>query len=171
MKDPTTDTYIQGHQYVCAIVVCCEAVIPLGIRLCVRKAQCVALGVAFHKTTELAAQVIQEFKAPAGVNVLVLFDAYYLCHTVVKACRAQRFHFATTLKSNRRLCQLGWKLIAGRSGRNLFRRRHTETLVSVKPQGQARYRDVDPGGSRSAPWGACMSSSHAKARPGRSSAW
>jgi SRSO17 transposase len=145
MKDPTTDTYIQGHQYVCAILVYRASVIPFGIRLYVKKSQCAALGVPFRKTTELAAQLIQEFKAPAGVKVLVLFDAYYLCHTVVKACRARRFHFASTLKSNRRLCKLGWQLKAGRYGRNLFRRRRTETLVSVKPHGQARYRDVDAG--------------------------
>jgi SRSO17 transposase len=143
MKDPTTDTYIQGHQYVCAILVCRASVIPFGIRLYVKKTQCAALGVPFRKTTELAAQLIQEFKAPAGVKVLVLFDAYYLCHTVVKACRAQRFHFASTLKSNRRLCKLGWQLKAGRYGRNLFRRRRTESLMSVRPQGQARYRYVD----------------------------
>ena len=49
----------------------------------------------------------------AGVKVLVLCDAHYLCHTVVKACRAQRFRFASTLKSNRRLCNLGWQLKAG----------------------------------------------------------
>jgi hypothetical protein len=55
--------------------------------------------------------------------------------TVVKACRAQRFHFASTLKSNRRLCKLGWQLKVGRYGRNFFRRRRTEALVSVKPQG------------------------------------
>jgi hypothetical protein len=114
MKDPTPDTDIQGHQYVCAILVCRASVIPFGIRLYVKKTQCAALGVPFRKTTALAAQLIQEFKAPAGVQVLVLFDAYSLCHTVVKACRARRFPFASTLKSNRRLCKLGWQLKAGR---------------------------------------------------------
>jgi hypothetical protein len=79
------------------------------------------------------------------VKVLVLVDAYYLCHTVVKAGRARRFHFASTRKSNRRLCKRGWQLKAGRYGRNLLQRRRTETLVSVKPNGQARYRDVDAG--------------------------
>jgi hypothetical protein len=79
------------------------------------------------------------------VKVLVLCDAYSLGHTVVKACRARRFHCASTRKSNRRLCKLGWQLKAGRDGRNLFRRRRTQTLVSVKPPGQARYRDGDAG--------------------------
>ena len=33
MKDSTLDAYIRGHQYVCAILVVREYVIPLGIRL------------------------------------------------------------------------------------------------------------------------------------------
>ena len=171
MKDPTTDTYIQGHQYVCAILLCRASVIPFGIRLYVKKTQCAALGVPFRKTTELAAQLIQEFKAPAGVKVLVLFDAYYLCHTVVKACRAQHFHVASTLKSNRRLRKLGWQLKAGRYGRNLFRRRRTETLVSVKPHGQAHDRYVDARGlAGQHPWATACRLLTQRARPGRSSA-
>jgi DDE superfamily endonuclease len=143
MKDPTTAAYIRGHQDVGAIVCGRGAVIPWGIRLSVKQAPCAALGVPCRKTTAFAAQLLQECKAPAGVNVLVLLDAYYRCHTVVKAGRAQRFHFASTLKSHRRLCKLGWRRKAGRYGRHVFRRRHTATLVSVKPHGQARSRDVD----------------------------
>jgi SRSO17 transposase len=145
MKDPTIDAYIRGHQYICGILVFRQQVIPYGLRLYVKKAQCAALELPFHKTTELAAQLIREFTPPAGVKVMVLFDAYYLCRTVVRACREQRFHVASTLKSNRRLCKQGWQLKAGRYGRNLFRRRRTETLVIDKPHGRARYRYVDAG--------------------------
>ena len=145
MKDPTTNAYIRGHQYVCAILVYREHVIPMGIRLYVKKTQCATVGVPFHKTTELAAQLIREFLPPTGVKVVVLFDAYYLCPTVVKACRAQRFHFASTLKSNRSLFKQGWKLNAGRYGRNLYRRRRTDTLDLAKPEGPVRYRFVDAG--------------------------
>jgi SRSO17 transposase len=145
MKDSTTDAYIRGHQYVCAILVCRDHVIPFGIRLYVKQAYCPALGLSFRKTTQLAAQLIREFKAPTGVKVMVLFDAYYLCRGVVQACRERHFHFASTLKSNRSLFKASWKLKAGRYGRNLFRRRPTATLVLAKPQGQARYRFVDAG--------------------------
>lgn len=145
MKDHTTDAYIRGHQYVCGTVLFREHVIPWGIRLYVKQEACAAVGVPFQKTTELAAQLIREFNAPAGVKVVVLFDAYYLCPTVVKACREKRFHFASTLKSNRSLFKPGWKLKAGRYGRNQFRRRRTETLVLTKPHGSARYRFVDAG--------------------------
>jgi len=145
MKEPTLDAYIRGHQYVCGILLFRGQVIPFGIRLYVKKAQCAALERPFRKTTELAAQLIREFQAPAGGQVLVLFDAYYLCPTVVKACREQRFHFASTLKSNRSLFKQGWKLHAGRYGRNLFRRRRTDTLDLAKPYGPVRYRFVDAG--------------------------
>jgi SRSO17 transposase len=145
MKDSTTDAYIRGHQYVCGTLLFRQHVIPWGIRLYVKKEACAAVGVPFQKTTQLAAQLIQEFQAPAGVKVMVLFDAYYLCPTVVKACREKRFHFASTLKSNRSLFKPGWKLTAGRYGRNQFRRRRTDLLVLTKPHGSARYRVVDAG--------------------------
>jgi Transposase DDE domain len=145
MKDPALDAYIRGHQYVCATLLFRQHVIPWGIRLYVKKEACAAVGVPFQKTTQLAAQLIREFNAPAGVKVVVLFDAYYLCATVVKACREKRFHFVSTLKSNRSLLKLGWKLKAGRYGRNQFRRRRTDLLVITKPHGSARYRFVDAG--------------------------
>jgi SRSO17 transposase len=145
MKDPTIDAYIRGHQYVCAILAYRDHVIPFGIRLYVKKAQCPTVGVPFRKTTELAAQLIREFTPPAGVKVVVLFDAYDLCPTVVKACRAQHFRFASTLKSHRSLFKQGWKLKAGRYGRNLCRRRHTTTLDLAKPYGLVCYRFVDAG--------------------------
>ena len=110
-----------------------------------KKEQCPTVGVPFYKTTELAAQLIRECTPPAGVKVVVLFDAYYLCHTVVKACREQQFHFVSTLKSNRSLFKHGWKLHAGRYGRNLCRRRRTDTLDLAKPYGSVRYRFVDAG--------------------------
>jgi SRSO17 transposase len=143
LKDPTPAAYLRGHQYVCAILVCRDHVIPFGIRLYVKNAHCAALGLPFRKTTELAAPLIREFKPPTGVKVVVLFDAYYLCPTVVKACREQQFHVASTLKSNRSLFKHGWKLKAGRYGRNLLRRRRTATLDLAKPYGPARYRYVD----------------------------
>jgi hypothetical protein len=145
MKDPTIDAYIRGHQYVCGILGFRQHVIPYGIRLYVKKAHCPALGLPFRKTTEMAAQLIREFQPPAGIKVMVLFDAYYLCRTVVKACREQGFHFASTLKSNRSLRKQGWQLKAGRYGRNLFRRRRATPLVLAKPPGQTRYRFVDAG--------------------------
>jgi SRSO17 transposase len=143
MREPTLDAYIRGHQYVCGILLFRGQVIPFGIRRYVKKAQCAALELPFRKTTALAAQLIREFQAPAGVPVLVLFDAYYLCHTVVKACREKKFHFASTLKSNRSLFKQSWKLKAGRYGKNLCRRRRTVPLEVVTPRAPVRYRYID----------------------------
>jgi hypothetical protein len=145
MKDPTTEADLRGHQYVCAILVCREHVIPRGVRLYVKKAHGAALGLPCRKTTELAAQLSREFTPPGGVKVVVWFDPDYLGPTVVKACREQHFHFASTLKSNRSLFKQGWKLNAGRYGRNLFRRRRTALLDRAKPYGPVRYRFVDAG--------------------------
>jgi Transposase DDE domain len=145
MKDPTIDAYIRGHQYVCGVLVFRQHVIPYGICLYVNKAHCTALGLPFRKTTEMAAHLIREFQAPPRVKVVVLFDAYDLCRCVVRACRVQCFHFASTLKRNRNLFTPGWKLKAGHHGRNLFRRRRTDTLVIAKPHGPSRYRFVDAG--------------------------
>jgi DDE superfamily endonuclease len=117
MKDPTIDASIWGHQYVFGMLVFRQHVIPDGLRLSVKKAHGPALGLPFRKTTEMAAQLIREVQPPAAVKVMVLFDAYYVCRTVVKACREQGCHVASTLKSNRCLCKQGWQLKAGRYGR------------------------------------------------------
>jgi hypothetical protein len=145
MKDSTTDAYIRGHQDVCGLLIFRQPVLPVGLRLYVKQTHCAALGLPFRKTTELAAHLIRECKPPAGVKVVVVFDAYYLCHTVVKACREQQCHFASTLKSHRRLFKQGWKLKACRDGRHLCRRRRTDTLVLAKPYGQVRHRLMDAG--------------------------
>jgi hypothetical protein len=133
MQDPVIDAYSRGHHYVCAILAYHDHVIPVGSRLDVKKAHCPALGLPFRKTTEMAAQLIREFQPPAGVKVMVVFEAYYLGRTIVKACREQGFHVASTLQGNRRLCKQGWRLKAGRYGKNLFRRRRTTLLVVEKP--------------------------------------
>lgn len=61
--------------------------ISWGIWLYVKPEHTRPLGLAFWKTTELAAQLIREFTAPTAVKVVVLFEAYYRCRTVVQACQ------------------------------------------------------------------------------------
>jgi hypothetical protein len=145
MKDPTSDASMQGHQDVCRLLVFRQQVIPWGLRLSVKQAQGGAVGVPFRHTPALAAQLIRELQAPASVKVMVRCDAYSRCPTVVKACREQHCHLASTLKSPRRLFTHGWQRKAGRSGRNRFRRRRTATRVLVQPAGEGRSRDLDAG--------------------------
>jgi hypothetical protein len=107
MKDASMEAYIRGHQYVCAILIDRAQVIPWGIRLYVKPEHAKALEPPFCKTTELAAQLLQAFYAPVSVNVVVLFDTYYLCPTVVRACREKQGGMAKTSSGGairRRLC-------------------------------------------------------------------
>jgi hypothetical protein len=146
IHDPTTGRNIRGHQYVTATLSFRGHTIPLGIRLYVKKEDCRGLGVRFRKTTQLAAQMIREFNPPAGVRVRVLFDSYYLCPTVVKACQSKGFHFVSTLKSNRNLYKNGRKLKAGKYGRKLFHSGRKRTYSLAKTRGRVTYTYVDAGG-------------------------
>jgi hypothetical protein len=150
MQGPTTAAYLRGHQYGCAILVYRDHVLPLGIRLYVKKTPCTTGGVPFQKTTHLAAHLMREFHAPAGVRVVVLVDAYDRCPTVVKACQEKRFHVASPLKSHRSLFTPGWQLNAGRDGRNRCRRRRTATLDRGRRMGRSALALGMPVGGRSA---------------------
>ena len=145
MKDPTTHADMRGHQYVCGTLLFRQQGIPWGIRLSVKKEACAAVGVPFRQTTELAAHLMRECTAPAGVKGRGLLDASDRGPTVLKACREKRVRLASTLKSHRSLFKPGWKLKAGRYGRNQCRRHRTETLVITKPHGSARFRYLEAG--------------------------
>jgi hypothetical protein len=144
-KAPVLDASLWGHQYVCALLLYRDHVLPCGLRLYVTRAPGARVGVPCRQTTALAAELIRACKAPAGVTVRVLCAAYDLCHTVVKAGREQGVHCAAPLKRHRRLFTPGWKLQAGRYGKPLFRRRRPAPLMLEKPHGQVRSRDVDAG--------------------------
>lgn len=145
IHDPVTNRKIKGHQYVTAVLRFRGQVIPWGIRLYLKKEDAAALGQPFKKTTQLAADLIDAFDPPQGVSVRVLFDSYYLCRAVVKACRKKDFRFISTLKSNRNLYKNGRKLKAGAYGRSLFGRQAKKTCRIEKVQGGAHYTYVDAG--------------------------
>ena len=145
IRDPLTGRNIRGHQYVTATIRFRGHTIPFGIRLYVKKQDCHCLGLDFKKTTQLAAELISEFKPPQGVNVRVLFDSYYLCPVVVKSCRKKNFRFVSTLKSNRNLYKNGRKLKAGSYGSRLVRRRRKNICRINKAKGHVKYAYVDAG--------------------------
>lgn len=146
--DPVSNRSVRGHQYITAVIECRGHVIPFGIRLYVKKQDCKALDVRFKKVTQLAAELIREFQAPEWMKckIRVLFDSYYCCPVVTKACSEKRFRWVSVLKSNRNLLKNGRKLKTGKYGRNLFRRgagrRHTLEI------GGTSYTYVDPGQMR-----------------------
>jgi hypothetical protein len=145
IKDPLSGQMIKGHQYLTATIMGRGYTIPFGIRLYIKEQDCPALNRPFKKITQLAAELINEFKPPKGVHIRVLFDSYYLCPVVVKACRKKGFRFVSTLKSNRNLFKNGRKLKAGAYGPNLFRRSRKKIYRLKKCHGTVRYRYVDAG--------------------------
>ena len=145
IRDPLTGRNIRGHQFVTATLRFGGHSIPFGIRIYIKKEDCRSLGRDFKKTTQLAAELISEFKPPEGVKVRVLFDSYYLCPVVVKACRKKGFRTVSVLKSNRNLFQNGRKLKTGKYGRNLFGNGKKKTFSICKSGGSVKYTYVDAG--------------------------
>lgn len=145
IKDPMTGRTIRGHQFLAACLMLKGYIIPFGIRLYLKKEHCKTLKQPFKKITHMAAELIEAFDVPEGVQVRVLFDSYYLCPGVVKACRKKGFRFVSTLKSNRNLYKQGRKLKAGTYGRNLFRRRSKKPRQLRKSHGKAHFSYIDAG--------------------------
>ena len=145
IHDPVSGRSVKGHQYVTALLRFRGHVIPWGIRLYINKKDCQALNRPFKKTTQMAAELIREFIPPAGLRVRVLFDSYYLCPVVVKACRKKGFRFVSTLKSNRNLFKNGRKLKVAGYGQRLLRRQKKKTCRLKKSNGTATYTYVDAG--------------------------
>jgi len=137
---------IPGHLYVTAIIRIGPVVIPLGIRLYVKKEQCEELGLEFRRMTELAAELIRLFEAPKGMNVHVVFDSFYLCPRVVWACEEKGFHFVSTLKDNRTVFMRGRNLKLGVYKKRAFRTGKKKTVKLRKPNGElVKYSYVDLG--------------------------
>jgi len=145
IRDPLTGRNIRGHQYVTATIRFRGYTIPFGIRLYIKKEDCRSLKRTFKKTTQLAADLIGEFEPPEGVKIRVLFDSYYLCPVVVKACRRRGFRFVSVLKNNRNLFKNGRKLKTGIYGKSLFRRRKKKAFSIRKCKGHVKYAYVDAG--------------------------
>ena len=57
----------------------------------------------YRKLTDMAAAMVRAFDPPAGVKVRVLFDAFYLCPTVTRACAGKGFTFFSVAARNRAL--------------------------------------------------------------------
>jgi len=145
VHDPLTGTSMWGHQYLKATIHVGSFTIPFAIRVYVKDKDCPEIGVPFRTITKLAAEIIASFQAPRGLKVIVLFDSYYLCPVVVQACREKRFHFVSTLKSNRNLKNKGKKLKAGPYGQWCLKSKPRLTMKIKKEQGTVTYHYVDVG--------------------------
>ena len=99
--DHKQQRFVRGHVALVAAVAFRGVVLPWRIDLWKPKGHA---GGRYRKLTDMAAAMIKDFAAPsAGVKVRVLFDAFYLCPTVIKACTAKGFTFFSVAARNRNL--------------------------------------------------------------------
>jgi SRSO17 transposase len=134
-----TGKYGTGHTILKACLYYRGVTIPWASCLYVKKEHAAGLRVPFVKLTELAAGLIRQANLPAGSGVTVLFDAYYLCPTVVQAVRARGWHYIGVGKSNRRFQAGGQSHRLSRYGPNVLRRSgRWMTITGLK--GKRSYR-------------------------------
>ena len=101
--------YAQGHTIVGCAFVYRGVVIPCAIRLWACEKYCEDSqaddhpgdAVDFRKLTELAADCIEAIRLPSQGKAIVLFDSYYLCPTVLRACKNKGFRYVGAAKKNR----------------------------------------------------------------------
>jgi SRSO17 transposase len=146
---------ITGHAIVTAVILFRGVVIPWDLELQdpKRKARTYrrparkrrpAKRRPFVKMTVRAARMIESFPAlPWKPKVVVLFDSFYLCRTVVQACQKRHFAFVSRVKSNRNIVVRQGRReestkIAAR-GKRLFRGRRIKHLVRGGAQGTRRF--------------------------------
>ena len=97
-----TGKYGNGHTIVKVCLYYRGIIIPWGSWLYVKKEHAGKLKVSFRKLTELAAEAVRKAPLPKKFKVTVLFDAFYLCPVVVKACQARQWHYIGVGKANRK---------------------------------------------------------------------
>jgi SRSO17 transposase len=120
-----------GHLYVTAVIRAGQLTMPFAMALYANPEHSRALKRPFRKSTELVAEMIRAFRPEGGLKVVVLFDSYYLCPTVLSACRERGYYFLSTLKDNRVLWRNGRKLKTGLYKKSLWRRRpHRQVRLS-----------------------------------------
>lgn len=101
----------------------------------------------YRKTTRIAADIIAAFEPPKGLKCRVLFDAFYLCPTVTKACENRGFSWFSVASRNRGLRRgTGyWQKIAD-IGPGLLKHRG-EAARMKRSRGTRKLRIVDVTGS------------------------
>ena len=115
-----TGKYGNGHTIVKVCLYYRGVTIPWGSWLYVKKEHADKLKIPFRKLTELAGEAIGNASLPEKFKVTVLFDAFYLCPVVVKACQAQKWHYIGVGKSNRWFKVGSVKRKLGKYGRNVL---------------------------------------------------
>jgi len=98
--------YAQGHTILGCAIVYRDTVIPFAVRLWVPKSFAEKTqrpdydgqSLEYRKLTELAAEIIRDLPLEKAT---VLFDAYYLCPNVTRACEDRKYRYVGVAKKNR----------------------------------------------------------------------
>jgi SRSO17 transposase len=96
--DHKQQKFVRGHVALTAAVVFRGVVLPWRVELWKPRGH---PGPRYRKLTDMAAAMVGAFDPPAGVKVRVLFDAFYLCPQVAKACAGKGFTFFSVASRNR----------------------------------------------------------------------
>jgi SRSO17 transposase len=111
--DHKQQRFVRGHVVLTAAVMFRGVVLPWRIELWKPKGH---PGPRYRKLTDMAATMVKAFNPPAeGVKVRVLFDAFYLCPTVARACQAKGFTFFSVASRNRNFTPCAGKRARRRS--------------------------------------------------------
>jgi SRSO17 transposase len=102
--DHKQQKFVHGHIVLFAVVLFRGVALPWRLHLQKPKGQ---PGPRYRKLTDLAAQMVREFAPPAGVKVRVLFDAFYLCPQVTRACESKGFSYFSVAAKGRRFRRHG----------------------------------------------------------------
>jgi SRSO17 transposase len=136
--------FVQGHTVVMAALSFRGITVPWRLSLYAKKEYCDKVkgttgAMPFRKLTELAAEAIRTLDVPKQLRVVVLFDSFYLCTRVVRACRERGWHYVSVSQSNRNLYVRGVKRKMGQYGKNVMRRASKEIRLRTK-SGVKTYR-------------------------------
>lgn len=99
--------FVKGHIVLTSAIAFRGVVMPFRIDLWKPKGH---PGPRYRKLTNMAAQMIKALGVAAeGLRVRVLFDAFYLCPVVVRACESKGFTFFSVAARNRNFKTLNGK--------------------------------------------------------------
>lgn len=98
--DHKSQKFIRGHMIVSAAILFRGVILPWKFQLWIPKDQA---GNGYLKTTQIAAQMINELKLPMACKIRVLFDAFYLAPCVVAACKSRGFTWFSVASKNRKM--------------------------------------------------------------------
>ena len=117
----STNTYAKGHMVLKVCLYYRGVTIPWGSWLYIKKEHAPKLHLPFRTLTELAAEAIESTVLPCQFKVTVLFDCFYLCPVVVKACKQRKWHYIGIARANRNFTVAGVSRRLGNYGKNVLR--------------------------------------------------